>query len=118
MTFETDLREQPLEDFIRGLLPTTGAMVIKPTHMVLNEAAQRAVENIWAQATVYGTGMALLTAPSKRKKRTSRRRWKARARLGRLIPKMMIVEHQLEELGLWRYLDFSTDAAYLVLEDR
>jgi len=46
-----------------------------------------------------------------RRKRTSRRRWKKRAKLGCLIPAQVIVEHQLENWCRWCWpIDFNCDA--------
>lgn len=44
------------------------------------------------------------------RKRDSKRRWKARAKLGQLIPREAIVNYDLHLLGSWRcvsdYLEF------------
>ena len=59
---------------------------------------------IWNGTYIGGDGVALLStthpgAVGRWRKRTSKRRWKARARLGKLIPKIAIFEHQLQ--GPW-----------------
>lgn len=47
-----------------------------------------------------------------RRKRDSKRRWKARARFGRLIPRIVIWEHLLGDLGPWEWVH-NIDAARL-----
>ena len=108
MSYETDLREQTLEAFLRGLVVDAGVMVAKPTRITL--------ENIWAQGTTPDGGLALLlNAPTKRKKRTSRRRWKARIRLGQWVPWWAVIDHDLRE---WNPLRGARDwPSYLPVPD-
>lgn len=97
MNFETDLREQPPETFLRSLVGGASPKVIRPTHMVLNEPTMRAVKYLWSRGTVPVTGLDLLTHFAKHHKRTSKRRWKARIRLGQWVPWYAVVDHQLKD---------------------
>jgi hypothetical protein len=97
MNYETDLREQSLEVFLRGLaVRDAERKAIKPKHMLLNEPTTRAVEYLWSRGTVPVTGLDLLTHFARHHKRTSKRRWKARVRLGQWVPWRAVVEHQLQ----------------------
>lgn len=51
------------------------------------------------------------------RKRTSKRRWKARARLGKPIPRYAIVEHRLDRVFHFEYGDMNADVLYAALGD-
>lgn len=52
------------------------------------------------------------------RKRTSLRRWKARCRIGRLIPAMAIVEHQLTRWFVFEMPMITLDAGTAIAERR
>jgi len=45
-----------------------------------------------------------------RRKRTSLRRWKARCRIGRIIPAIAIVDHRLDRWFSFRHVGENVDA--------
>ena len=51
-------------------------------------------------------------------KRTSLRRWKARCRIGRLIPAIVIVQHRLDRWFVFERAAVNIDASIAVMERR
>ena len=51
---------------------------------------------------------------NRRRKRTSKRRWKKRCAIGRLIPGIAILEHRLDKWFIFRGSSVNMDASYAI----